>query len=288
MKPKTFHLPPDRLEVLEKIKTYEQMGGEAFFNDVESDPPTRPLLPQDVDYLHRTRRFRYNGWICRGMEWVCKYFFRHSFAIQVRGAEQLAKVPGGAILTSNHFAVTENLAVKLAADRARPKRRLYKLVREGNYFMPGIIGYLLKYCDTLPLSSNIQTMILLDKAIKEILQSGDFILVYPEQSMWWNYTKPRPYRMGAFYYAAKNHVPVVPCFVTLRRKHPNKPDSPNNIAYTIHVMEPIFPDPARTAKENARKMRERNFTLCCEKYEEIYQKPLRYTDTCEAAGTVKK
>lgn len=278
MKPKTFHLPPDRLEVLEKIKEYEQAGGEAFFNDVESDPPTRPLLPQDVDYLHRTRRFRWNGWVTRGIEWLCKHVCKRLFAIRVCGAEHLQGITGGAILTSNHFAVTENLAVKLAADRAKPKRRLYKLVREGNYFMPGVIGYLLKYCDTLPLSSNIQTMILLDKAIGQILADGNFILMYPEQAMWWNYTKPRPYRMGAFHYAAKNRVPVVPCFVTLRRKNPNRPDSPSNIGYTIHVMEPICPDPTRTAKENAREMRDKNFACCRRKYEEIYQKPLQYAD----------
>lgn len=288
MKPTTSSLPPDRLKVLEKIHTYEQMGGEAFFNDVEDDPPSKPLLPQDVDYLHRTRRFRYNGWICRGIERIFKHILKHYFAIRICGAEQLSKVPGGAIFTSNHFNVTENIAVKLAADQARPKRRLYKLVREGNYFMPGIIGYLLKYCDTMPLSSNVQTMILLEKAIKEILQNGDFILVYPEQSMWWNYTKPRPYRMGAYYYAAKFQVPIVPCFVTLRRKNPKKPDSPSNIGYTIHIMEPIFPDPSRTTRENAREMRERNFTLCREKYEEIYKKPLRYADDDTDADTAKE
>lgn len=276
MKSKTLHLPPDRLEVLQKIKEYEQLGGEAFFNDVENDPPSQPLAPQDVDYLHKSFRFRCNGWICRRMEWVAKHFFKRYFAIKICGAEHLRRINGGAILTSNHFAVTENLAVKLAADCARPKRRLYKLVREGNYFMPGIIGYLLKYCDTLPLSSNIQTMILLDKAIHNILANGDFILVYPEQSMWWNYTKPRPYRIGAFYYAAKNNVPILPCFVTLRQKDKNKPKSANNIGYTIHILEPIFPDPARSAKENAKEMMQQNFACCRKVYEETYHKPLKY------------
>ena len=41
------------------------------------------------------------------------------------------------------------------------------------------------------------------------------MLVYPEQSMWWNYRKPKPLKKGAYTFAAKNHVPVLPCFITM-------------------------------------------------------------------------
>ena len=33
--------------------------------------------------------------------------------------------------------------------------------------------------------------------------------------MWWNYRKPKPLKPGAFDMALKNHVPVVPCFITM-------------------------------------------------------------------------
>ena len=40
----------DRLEVLERIDEYERKRW--FSKDVENDPPTKPLLPNQVDYLN--------------------------------------------------------------------------------------------------------------------------------------------------------------------------------------------------------------------------------------------
>ena len=40
------------------------------------------------------------------------------------------------------------------------------------------------------------------------------ILIYPEQSMWYNYRKPKPLKVGAFSFAVKNNVPVLPIFIT--------------------------------------------------------------------------
>ena len=42
---------PERLAIVEKIKTYEREG--RFAEDVEPDPPTIPLRPEMVDYLNK-------------------------------------------------------------------------------------------------------------------------------------------------------------------------------------------------------------------------------------------
>ena len=34
--------------------------------------------------------------------------------------------------------------------------------------------------------------------------------------MWFNYRKPRNLKRGAYYYAAKNNVPIVPIFVEIQ------------------------------------------------------------------------
>ncbi len=263
-------LPPDRAAVLEKIREYEAKGGECFFCDVEDDPPSRTLTPQDVDYLHESVRYKVNGFFSRGVESLYKGYCKRKFRITVTGEENLAKITGGAVFTSNHFAVTENLAVKIAAEKAPGSHRMYKLVREGNYFMSGMIGWLLKYCDTLPLSSSMATMRMLDRAISQILRRGDFVLIYPEQAMWWNYTKPRPYRIGAYYYAAKNSVPVVPCFVTLHPKREGEEMLPDNIAYSMHILPPIYPDADLKVRDAADRMLEENARLCREVYACVY------------------
>ncbi|MBP5271108.1 MAG: 1-acyl-sn-glycerol-3-phosphate acyltransferase, partial [Clostridia bacterium] len=110
----------------------------------------------------------------------------------------------------------------------------------------------------LPLSSSLKTSALLGRAVGEILSRGDFILIYPEQAMWWNYDKPRPLRPGAYYYAASNSVPVVPTFTTLSPKRKDREMLPDNVAWTLHVGAPILPDPSLTVRENASRMMSAN------------------------------
>ncbi|MBP5270037.1 MAG: 1-acyl-sn-glycerol-3-phosphate acyltransferase, partial [Clostridia bacterium] len=197
-------LAPDRQAVLERIARYESEGGDAFFRDVEEDPPYRTLLPEDVDYLHKTARFRFNGALARAFEAVCGPVVCRQFGLKIKGAKNLERLQGGAVFTANHFFAFENQAVRRAALLAPGRHRFYKIIREGNFFFPGFVGWCMKYTDTLPLSSSLKTSALLGRAVGEILSRGDFILIYPEQAMWWNYDKPRPLRPGAYYYAASN------------------------------------------------------------------------------------
>ena len=98
------------------------------------------------------------------------------------------------------------------------------------------------------------------------------MLIYPEQAMWWNYRKPRPHKPGAYFYAAKNHVPVIPLFVTMTDQT-GRTDGAGfpKQAYTVHILPPIYPDPARSLRENERAMQEKNEQLCREVYERVYR-----------------
>lgn len=265
--------------VLLRIAAYEAEGGEAFFRNVEEDPPSRPILPHEVDYLGEKLSSKLKTAIASGIEQVAKYILSKKHEITLVGIEHLGAVRGGVILTGNHFEKDESLCAKLATERVG-RRRLYKVVREGNFFMTGLIGFLLKNCRTLPLSSNVHTMHKLDAAIATLLRRGEAILIYPEQAMWWNYKKPRPYRIGAYHYAAKNGVPVLPYFVTLS-PIVGKTDGEGYPVqrYTVHVMPPIYPDPEKTVRENARAMQAENARLTREKYEEVYGIPLAYGET---------
>lgn len=266
----------ERLEVLRKIKENEKLGGDAFFNDVENDPPYSMIMPDDVDYEYKKFSTKFKRFFATLISkiWIKKV--KKDFEITVVGAENLAKVKGGAVVTSNHFSIFENGAVWEAVKKAKRKGRFYRVVREGNYFMPGVIGFLLKYADTLPISSNVKTMMNLSSAIDKYLKKGDTVLVYPEKAMWWNYTKPRPFKDGAFRYAIKAGVPVVPCFTTISDKDEIDETGFNKKKYTVFVFPPIYPDNSLSLKENAKMMRDENFRVVKEKYEEFYGKKLVY------------
>ena len=161
--------------------------------------------------------------------------------------------------------------------RAKGKK-MYRIIKEANYTsFPGFYGFLMRNCNTLPLSSNKDTMRKLLKAVDNILSSGDFILVYPEQSMWWNYRKPKPLKKGAFKFAAKSNVPVLPVFITMEDTDVKEDGEFFVQAYTIHVGKPIYPDKDKPVVENADEMLEKNYLWWKEVYEDFYKIPLTYT-----------
>lgn len=268
---------PERLEVIKKIKLYERMGNDAFFNDVENDPPSRVLNPEDVDYLDRKFLNRFKNIVARIIGNKLRKKTRKLNQIEVKGAENLEGVTGPAIITSNHFAHFESACASMVAKLLNKKKRLYIVIREGNYTMPGAFGFLFRHCDTLPLSSNIHTMKNFNEAFSKVLKKGHYILVYPEQSMWWNYRKPRPQKPGAARFACKNNVPIIPCFVTMEDLDQIDDDGFNLQKYTIHIMKPIYPDKDKTLKENVEEMTNLNYNLCKAKYEEVYGIKLTYT-----------
>ncbi|MBR7098401.1 MAG: hypothetical protein IKC59_03215, partial [Clostridia bacterium] len=143
----------ERLEILEKIKELEALGGDNFYKDVEPDPQGHPLTPDEVDYLQKKWTSRFHAFVTRCIASVAQKILRKDLKMTVVGEENLVGITGGAILTSNHFSKFENLAVKEVADRIPTKHRFYRVIKDINYFQPGIIGYLMHHCDTLPLST---------------------------------------------------------------------------------------------------------------------------------------
>lgn len=272
----TAERSPERLKILERIAELERLGGGSFYIDVEDDPSGHELRPDEVDYLRKKPSSKIKTLGARAMAAILQPLVRKDLQITVEGEENLAGIDGAAIITSNHFSIFENIAVKEVADRVKGKHRFYRVIKGLNFFQPGWVGFLMKNCDTLPLSKNLKTLRLFEAALERILAKGGLVLVYPEQAMWWNYRKPRPPKAGAYHYAAKFEVPIIPCFVTMEDT-----DMPDGYGfpkqkYTIHVMPPLYPDPQKTNRENERTMQAENYRLCLEKYREVYGTECKY------------
>ena len=157
------------------------------------------------------------------------------------------------------------------------KGRYWKVIREGNYTNPPKgFEMFLKYGDTLPLSRNRETMRKFLSAVDTLLKRGDKVLVYPEQALWWNYRKPRPFKPGAFKFAVNANVPVIPMFITMEDTDKFGDDGFPIQAYTIHICPAIYPDEKLTAKENANMICEKNYQLWVDIYEKIYNTKLKY------------
>lgn len=135
----------------------------------------------------------------------------------------------------------------------------------------------MNYSDIIPISNQISYMKKeFPEVIKEKLQKGNLILIYPEQEMWFNYKKPRPLKEGAYYFAAKNNVPIISCFVEMVETDKKDTEEFNKVNYVLHILKPIYPDANKTVKENSEIMMETDYNQKKEAYEKAYNRELNY------------
>ena len=198
---------------------------------------------------------------------------------EIRGIEYFKQLNTGAVITCNHFNALDSFAIQMAYEASGQTERTFcRVIREGNYTnFPGFYGMLMRNCNTFPLSSNAATMKKFIHSVDKALQRGDYMLFYPEQSMWWNYRKPKPLKKGAYNFAARNHVPVLPCFITMQDSDILGDDGFYVQEYTIHISAPIYPDETKTKARNMEEMRTKNYEVWKQIYEETYGEPLVYS-----------
>ena len=273
---------PERLKILEKIEQYELEG--KFILDVEQDPPTIPIKEGEVDYLRKKlsskikTKFAYH----QARKFLNKIIKNKQMIIkEIKGIENLANLDSGAIITCNHFNAFDSFAIQVAYEtciKNRKKKRFYRVIREGNYTsFPGFYGFLMKNCYTLPLAENKKVMVEFMRATKELLKQGHLVLVYPEQSMWWNYKKPKPLQDGAFSIALMADVPIVPVFITMSDSNILDNDGFYVQEYTINISKPIYKKDDLNKKDNINYLKDLNYNIWKDIYEDYYKIPLKYT-----------
>lgn len=268
----------DRLHVLKKIEEYEKKG---MFNEpVEADPPGLELLPNKIDYTNKKLISKIKTFFANkmGQSFFEGMIKNKAFIIkEVKGLENLTEVKTGAVITCNHFNIFDNYIIYKSLIPYLKKKMLWKVIKEANYTAsPKPFGFFFRNCNTLPLSSNKETMKNFLRGVKQLLQKGENILVYPEQEMWWNYKKPRPIKPGAFNFAVGSNVPVIPMFITMEDSTIIGQDGFNVQEYTVHILKPIYPKEELTKPENIEYLKTENYNAWVKVYEEFYNKKLEY------------
>ena len=270
---------PERLAVLKKIELLEKEG--RFDVDAEEDPEGRELKPNEIKYLNKSLMAELKNKLAFG---AARIYFKKALKRgelilnKTVGIENLSAVESGAIITCNHFNPFDSFVMQYVFDESKHNGRMYRIIREGNYTsFKGFYGFLMRNCNTLPLSSNRKTLKKFIEATEELLKEGHFILVYPEQSMWWNYRKPKPLKSGGFGFAVKSDVPVLPCFITMKDTDKLGADGFPIQEYTIHIEEPIYPDKTLDERGRIAKMMADNLAVWNRIYTEAYGHEPTYT-----------
>ena len=197
---------------------------------------------------------------------------------KIIGLDNIQNIDSGAIITCNHFSKVDNTIVRYMLKKINKTKNFGIIVQESNFFMPGIIGWLIRNNKTIPLSLDHKYMSNnFIPTIEEMLENKSFILIYPEEEMWFNYKKPRPPKPGAYHYAARYNVPIIPCFIQIEDTDEYEDNGFKKSRYIMHIMPPIFPDKNKDFKENKTQMREKDYEVKKQIYEKVYGKKLDYT-----------
>ena len=126
----------ERLELLKRIEEYEKSG--RFNDDVEIDPPAITIKPNEVDYINKKLSSKFLTFLANklGSTFFKMMLKKKKLIIkEVNGLENAKEVKGGAIVTCNHFNITDNYVVYRTIKPALKKRHyLYKVIKEGNRF----------------------------------------------------------------------------------------------------------------------------------------------------------
>ena len=222
-----------------------------------------------ADFKYRQKGFDafVSGFIRGFLKVVAPLFLKIVYGCRVVGRSNLKAIGGkGAICVTNHISYLDTLFARAAIGQFRG---FYTMAPWNN--KRGVGGWIMRHGGMWPFSPNLTAMKNLMHEMDARLKEGKIVHFYAEQAMWVNYPKPRPMKDGAFYYAVKYKVPVLPVFFTFRRNR-----SGHMRRLRIHILPAVYADETlpRTARIAALKEGAEAAWRAC--YEGAYGVPLTY------------
>ena len=268
----------NRRSVIENIKNFAETG--QFHNKVELNDPelTAAQSRQITDaYLENRKRLSFKIKTALGVALAQAATKAINKNTQIKGLEKIPKDLGGVLITSNHFSPLENTVIRHLTNTLG-RKKLGIISQTSNFAMTGMDGFLMNYADTIPISTDPRYLAkdFLSLLKERLVDKKQAILLYPEQEMWFHYRKPRPPKNGAYFYAAKLNVPILSCFVEIVDLDEDDTAEFKKVKYILHILDVLYPDGNKTARENTEMLSARDYALKKACYESVYGKELTY------------
>lgn len=210
-------------------------------------------------------------------------FFGYGF--KVKGKKDLRAIKkSGAISVCNHAHELDTLLVKLTLG-------CYRTFHTGSYYLlkRGWAGRIFKSGGFLPVGTTVKDLQNLQNAVGTLVKKGKIVNFYPEHALWRRYEKVRPFKPGAFRFAVKFDVPVIPVFMEFRETKLRKLLRMQK-KVVVHILPAVYPDREGAIKERTQALLERVYGDMEKKYTEVYRRPMVFesesaSEKEEAAAT---
>lgn len=277
----------NRDAVIQNIKNAAERG--EFYSKVEiNDPVLTPAESKEITstYVENRKHLSFKVTSAAAILLArCATSFLNRDT-EIKGIEKIPKDLGGVLITSNHFSPLENTVVRHLLHKMG-RKDLGIISQTTNFAMTGIVGFLMRYANTIPLSMDPHYLArdFLSILQEKLVDKKQAILLYPEQEMWFHYRKPRPPKSGAYFYAAKLGVPILSCFVEIVDTDKEDAEGFRKVRHVLHVLGVLYPDKERSVRENTEFLAATDYAMKCACYETVYKKKLTYDfETEDIAG----
>lgn len=233
----------------------ENMKTETFKIEQEKDENSHiihlwePLefnIDENYEYVPRGLLFSiFSNFIYYGIAFpILKVLTKVVYDLKIEGKENIKNLQGGAVTVSNHVLVLDCAMVGLGCG----KRKIYYTTGEGSFKIP-FVKDLIKVLRAIPIPEKIKNRKYFIKAIDDILQKGEFVHFYLEASLWPYYKKIRKFKNGAFDFAVRNKVPVIPMVFTFRKPKGIRRFLKRKKDVTLTILKPIICDEGNDNKK---------------------------------------
>lgn len=235
-------------------------------------------LPEDYDYKPKNPLFKIYRAIIKSVMYLIGPLVNYvGFGIKIKGRKNLRKVKNG-ITISNHVHYLDSLW----NFQAMSFKNFYITGAEHNN-KKGLFGATMKAGGFLPLSSSLSNNKKFNECLGQIFENGGFVHFYPEQSLWLKYEQSRPLKKGAFHYASKFNVPIIPMIICFKKSYSIK-----KYRVVVNICKPIYPDPNLSVAENTTNLLKQAQEIYDQTIVEFYDYKKETYDKTKVAEKVEK
>jgi 1-acyl-sn-glycerol-3-phosphate acyltransferase len=158
------------------------------------------------------------------------------FGFKVEGKENYKKIKTGKVTVSNHVHFMDCTMIGIST---MPQKTFFTSLAS-NFKIP-IVKTLITLFNTVPIPTEISYKKDFITAIDGLLKNNKSVHFYPEGSLWPYYDKLRMFKNGAFEFAVRNQVPIIPCLFKFEESSGIRKYIKNKPCVKLVILEPIYP-----------------------------------------------
>ena len=218
-------------------------------------------LDENYDYMPRGFCFKIKRALVAVLLHLIVFPLTHlTHGLRIYGRKNLKKhkkeLKNGAITISNHVFMWDYLCVQKAIRPHISYFPAWKINFESG-FQP-----FMRILGGMPIpEGNFSAMKAFKRGMDEVVESGKWLHVFPEGSLWYFYPDIRPLKPAVFTYAAKYSKPLIPISMSFRPRKGFRKIFGKGPFVDLHVAEPIYADKSLSVREGAEELRARAYHI---------------------------